>query len=157
MMITYLIKRLLHGIPVILGVMTISFIISYIIPGDPVLALVGDFYDESTLEQLRHELGLNQPILFQYFTYIKNTISGNFGISFQSRSSVLELINQKLSVTFTLAFLSTLFASIIGITIGLISAIKYHSVFDRTFILISLVGISSGILGGIIIDFLDWC
>ena len=50
LMMTYLLKRLLHGIPVIMGVMTISFIISYIIPGDPVLALVGDFYDEATID-----------------------------------------------------------------------------------------------------------
>ena len=136
-MITYLIKRLLHGIPVILGVMTISFIISYIIPGDPVLALVGDFYDEETIEELQNELGLNQPVFVQYLTYLKNTISGNLGLSFQTRSSVLELILGKLSVTFTLAFLATLFASIIGIIMGLISAIKYHSLFDRAFILIS--------------------
>ena len=142
-MITYLIKRLLHGIPVILGVMTISFIISYIIPGDPVLALVGDFYDEETIEQLQNELGLNQTVFVQYFTYLKNTISGNLGLSFQTRSSVLELILEKLSVTFTLAFLATLFASIIGIIMGLISAIKYHSLFDRAFILISLIGISA--------------
>ena len=142
-MITYLIKRLLHGIPVILGVMTISFIISYIIPGDPVLALVGDFYDEETIEQLQNELGLSQPVFVQYFTYLKNTISGNLGLSFQTRSPVLELILDKLSVTFTLAFLATLFASIIGIIMGLISAIKYHSLFDRAFILISLIGISA--------------
>ena len=116
-MITYLIKRLLHGIPVILGVMTISFIISYIIPGDPVLALVGDFYDEETIEQLQNELGLSQPVFVQYFTYLKNTISGNLGLSFQTRSSVLELILEKLSVTFTLAFLATLFASIICVII----------------------------------------
>ena len=142
-MITYLIKRLLHGIPVILGVMTISFIISYIIPGDPVLALVGDFYDEETIEQLQKELGLSQPVFVQYFTYLKNTISGDLGLSFQTRSSVLELILEKLSITFTLAFLATLFASIIGIIMGLISAIKFHSLFDRAFILISLIGISA--------------
>ena len=75
LMMTYLLKRLLHGIPVIMGVMTISFIISYIIPGDPVLALVGDFYDEATIDKLRVELGLNQPIGIQYFTYIKNKIT----------------------------------------------------------------------------------
>ena len=53
-MLKYLIKRIFHGIPVIWGVLTISFIISYIIPGDPVLALVGDFYDEATLTKSMH-------------------------------------------------------------------------------------------------------
>lgn len=142
-MTTYLIKRLLHGIPVIFGVMTISFIISYIIPGDPVLALVGDFYDEETIDQLRNELGLDQPIIIQYFTYIKNTATGNLGLSFQTKSSVLNLIFEKLSVTFTLAILATIFASIIGIIMGLISALNYHRLFDRFFILISLIGISA--------------
>jgi len=141
-MFTYLIKRLLYGIPVIWGVLTISFIISYIIPGDPVLALVGDFYDEATLSKLRDELGLNQPMIVQYFTYLKNIVSGDLGISFQTKSPVLALILEKLSVTFTLAFLATLFASILGIFFGLISAVKFHSIFDRLFIFISIIGIS---------------
>lgn len=143
MLTTYLLKRLLHAIPVILGVMTISFVISYIIPGDPVLAMVGDFYEEETIEKLRNDLGLNQPVILQYFTYIKNTFSGNLGLSFQTRSPVLELIFEKLSVTFALAFFATLFASIIGITIGLFSAVKFHTWFDRFFIFLSLGGISA--------------
>lgn len=142
-MITYIIKRLLHGIPVIWGVLTISFIISYIIPGDPVLALVGDFYDEATLTKLRYELGLNQSILTQYLTYLKNIITGDLGLSFQTKSPVSGLILEKLGITFTLAFFATLFASIIGIFLGLISAIRYHSIFDRVFILTSLIGISA--------------
>tara|TARA_S200000501_G_scaffold379027_1_gene446772 strand:+ start:24017 stop:24949 length:933 start_codon:yes stop_codon:yes gene_type:complete len=141
-MITYLAKRILHSIPVIWGVLTISFIISYLIPGDPVLALVGDFYDEETLNQLREELGLNQSILTQYFIYLKSTLSGNLGISFQTKSPVSSLILEKLEITFILAFSATLFASIIGIFFGLISAIKFHGTFDRLFILLSLVGIS---------------
>ena len=140
-MITYLIKRLLYGIPVIWGVLTISFIISYIIPGDPVLALVGDFYDEVTLNQLRDELGLNQSILAQYFTYFKNTLSGNLGLSFQTKSPVSDLIFEKLGITFTLAFLATGFASILGIIFGLISAVRFHSIFDRVFIFTSLISL----------------
>ena len=142
-MITYLTKRILHGIPVIWGVLTISFIISYIIPGDPVLALVGDFYDEATLNQLRDELGLNQSIITQYFTYLKNTLSGDLGLSFQTKSPVSNLILDKLGITFTLAFFATVFASILGIVFGLISAIRFHSIFDRVFIFISLIGISA--------------
>ena len=75
-MTTYFLKRLLHGIPVVFGVMTISFVISYIIPGDPVLAMVGDFYEEETIEKLRDDLGLDQPVILQYFIYIKNTLNG---------------------------------------------------------------------------------
>tara|TARA_B100001029_G_scaffold179232_1_gene188037 strand:- start:8083 stop:9015 length:933 start_codon:yes stop_codon:yes gene_type:complete len=141
-MITYLTKRILHGIPVIWGVLTISFIISYIIPGDPVLALVGDFYDEVTLNQLRDELGLNQSIITQYFTYLKKTLTGDLGLSFQTKSPVSSLILDKLGITFTLAFFSTFFASVLGIIFGLISAIRFNSIFDRTFIFISLIGIS---------------
>ena len=99
-MLKYLIKRIFHGIPVIWGVLTISFIISYIIPGDHVLALVGDFYDEITLTKLRAELGLDQSIFTQYFTYLKNTLLGDLGISFQTKSSVLDLIFEKFKITF---------------------------------------------------------
>ena len=142
-MATYLIKRLLQGIPVIFGVLTISFIISYIIPGDPVLALVGDFYNEATLTKLRVELGLDKSIFIQYLTYLKNILSGDLGVSFQTKSPVLELILEKISITFTLAFFATLFASLFGIFFGLISAVRFHSFFDRLFIFISLIGISA--------------
>ena len=142
-MLKYLIKRLFHGIPVIWGVLTISFIISYIIPGDPVLALVGDFYNEATLTKLRAELGLDQSIFTQYFTYLKNTLSGDLGLSFQTKSPVSSLIIEKLGITFTLAFFATIFASILGIIFGLVSAIRFHSIFDRVFIFISLIGISA--------------
>ena len=64
-MITYILNRFLQSFPVIFGVLTISFIISYIIPGDPVLAMVGDFYEEETIEKIRYDLGLNKPILFE--------------------------------------------------------------------------------------------
>ena len=144
-MITYILNRFLQSFPVIFGVLTISFIISYIIPGDPVLAMVGDFYEEETIEKIRYDLGLNKPILFQYFTYIKNTLNGNFGLSFQTKSAVIDLIIEKSSITFTLAILATIFASIIGIIIGLISSIKYHTLFDRIFIFLSIGGISAPI------------
>lgn len=144
-MITYILNRFLQSFPVIFGVLTISFIISYIIPGDPVLAMVGDFYEEETIEKIRYDLGLNKPILFQYFTYIKNTLNGNFGVSFQTKSAVIDLIIEKFSITFTLAILATIFASIIGIIIGLISSIKYHTLFDRIFIFLSIGGISAPI------------
>ncbi len=143
MLVTYILKRFLHGIPVILGVMTISFIISYIIPGDPVLAMVGDFYEEETIEMLRNDLGLNQPVHLQYYTYLKNTFTGNLGLSFQTGSPVLGLILEKLSVTITLAVLATFFASIIGISIGLFSAVRFHTWIDRFFIFLSLGGISA--------------
>ena len=144
-MITYILKRFLQSFPVIFGVLTISFIISYIIPGDPVLAMVGDFFEEETIEKIRYDLGLNKPILFQYFTYIKNTLNGNFGVSFQTKSAVIDLIIEKFSITFTLAILATIFASIIGIIIGLISSIKYHTLLDRIFIFLSIGGISAPI------------
>lgn len=142
-MATYLFKRLLQGIPVIFGVLSISFIISYIIPGDPVLALVGDFYNEATLTKLRIELGLDKSISVQYLTYLKNILSGDLGLSFQTKSPVLELILEKVSITFTLAFFATLFASLFGVFFGLISAVRFHSFFDRLFIFISLIGISA--------------
>ena len=73
-MIPFIIRNFFQGIPVVFGVMTISFILMYIAPGDPVRSMVGDYYDDVTLENLREELGLNQPIYKQYMTFMMNLI-----------------------------------------------------------------------------------
>ena len=69
-MIPLIIRRILQGIPVILGVMTISFLLMNVAPGDPVRAMVGDYYDDATLEMLREELGLNKSLGVQYINFI---------------------------------------------------------------------------------------
>ena len=97
-MIIFIVKRILQGIPTILGVMTISFFLMNIVPGDPVRAMVGDYYDDATVESLREELGLNKSLGAQYVNFISNVSSGNLGKSFMTQRLVIEDLKQKIKL-----------------------------------------------------------
>ncbi len=142
-MINFIIKRILQGIPVILGVLTISFLLMNVAPGDPVLAMVGDYYDESTLESLREELGLNEPLPIQYVHFIGNILSGDFGTSFMTNRPVVSDLLQKIPFTLQLAISAMCIATIFGVLLGIFSALKKGSIWDRLAIIVSLGGISA--------------
>ena len=81
-MTTYLIKRILHTIPVIFGVIVFTFILMYVVPGDPVLSMVGERYDEATIQRLRDNLHLDDPLWKQFGNYVGNLLKGDLGNSF---------------------------------------------------------------------------
>ena len=141
--ISFIVKRLLQGIPVIIGVLTISFLLMTVAPGDPVLAMVGDYYDEATLESLREELGLNESLPMQYVQFMGKIFSGDFGKSFMTDRSVMSDLLQKIPFTLQLAFSAMLLATIFGVLLGIFSALKKGSIWDRLTIIISLSGISA--------------
>ena len=142
-MIFYIINRLLQAIPVVFGVLTISFLLMNIVPGDPVRAMVGDYYNDETVESLREELGLNKPLHVQYINFIYNTFSGNLGKSFITNRPVMKDLKQKIPYTFQLAFASILFAIPIGLFLGITAAVNRGKIIDKILILISLIGISA--------------
>ena len=94
-MIQYIFKRILQGIPVIIGVLTISFFLMNIAPGDPVRAMVGDYYSDDELVSMRKNLGLDQPLYKQYFDFMSRIISGNLGNSFMSNRPVSDDLLEK--------------------------------------------------------------
>ena len=108
----------------ILGVLTISFILMYIAPGDPVLALVGDYYDEDTLAQLRHQLGLDRSAITQYGIFMKRILSGDLGNSFVTQRPVLDDILEKIPFTLQLATAAMFIAVVVGVLLGILSALK---------------------------------
>ena len=142
-MSTYILKRILHGIPVILGVLTISFILMYIAPGDPVLALVGDYYDDDTLAQLRHQLGLDRSTFAQYGIFMKRILSGDLGNSFVTQRPVLDDILEKIPFTLQLATAAMIIAVLVGVLLGILSALKKDTIWDKASIIISLAGVSA--------------
>ncbi|MBT3250740.1 MAG: ABC transporter permease [Candidatus Marinimicrobia bacterium] len=142
-MSTYILKRILQGIPVILGVLTISFILMYIAPGDPVLALVGDYYDEDTLAQLRHQLGLDRSAITQYGIFMKRILSGDLGNSFVTQRPVLDDILEKIPFTLQLATAAMFIAVVVGVLLGILSALKKDTIWDKASIIISLAGVSA--------------
>lgn len=142
-MSTYILRRILQGIPVILGVLTISFILMYIAPGDPVLALVGDYYDDETITELRHDLGLDRSVISQYGLFMKRILSGDLGNSYVTHRPVIDDIREKLPYTLQLASAAMLIAVILGISLGIFSALKKNSIWDKLSIILSLAGVSA--------------
>jgi ABC-type dipeptide/oligopeptide/nickel transport system permease component len=123
--------------------MTISFLLMNVAPGDPVRAMVGDYYDDDTIESLREELGLNKSLGAQYLNFISNTCRGDLGKSFMTQRLVVEDLKQKAPFTLQLALGAMLIAVPFGILLGIFAAINRGKLIDRILILVSLVGISA--------------
>jgi ABC-type dipeptide/oligopeptide/nickel transport system permease component len=141
-MTEYVIRRILLVIPVLFGVTLVTFILMYVVPGDPVLSMVGERYDPQTLESLRAELHLNDPLPLQYLRYIWGVVRGDLGRSFITRKPVLNSILEKFPNTLRLAFSAMVVATIIGLVVGIISAVKPYSLWDRLSMTFALAGIS---------------
>ncbi len=142
-MIQFALKRIWQSIPVILGVIIITFVLMYIIPGDPVVSMVGERFDESRIEELRNELHLNEPLWKQFLVYMGNVIQGDFGRSFITDRPVMEDLLDKLPNTAMLAAAAMFFAVLIGVGIGIISSLRPNTILDRGIMIFALAGIST--------------
>lgn len=141
-MLKFILKRLLVMIPVLLGVTFIVFSMMYITDGDPARMMLGDLATEEEVEALRDEMGLNDPFFTRYFNYLKDLIHGDLGTSYSTKQPVTTVILERLPATIKLAFFSCLFAIVVGVPIGIISAVKQYSAVDSIARVVSLVGIS---------------
>jgi len=141
-MISYIFKRLIFLIPILLIVAIITFLLIHIAPGDPVSIILGADATQQEYDEMREELGLNDPLFFQLLQWLKKIISFDLGHSFFLQESVLEAIIQRLPVTLTLATLSILFASVFGIISGVIAAINRNNWIDYFVITGSILGLS---------------
>ncbi len=142
-MIQYFLNRLLQTIPVLFGVIIITFVLMYIIPGDPVVSMVGERYNEETILRLREEMHLDDPLFIQFFRYVGNVVRGNFGNSFITGEPVVNLIMEKFPNTMMLAVGAMFFAVIIGLTAGILTSIRPGSFIDRGIMILALAGISA--------------
>ncbi len=142
-MIQYSLNRLLQAIPVLLGVIIITFVLMYIIPGDPVVSMVGERYSEETVQRLRQELHLDDPLPLQFLRYVGNVLQGNFGNSFITGEPVAALIIEKFPNTMMLAITAMFFAILIGLTAGIMSSVRPGSFMDRGIMVLALAGISA--------------
>ncbi len=142
-MIRYFINRLLQAIPVLFGVIIITFILMYVIPGDPVVSMVGERYSEETIQRLREEMHLNDPVPIQFIRYVGNILQGDFGKSFITGEPVIEAIMEKFPNTMMLAVVAMFFAVLIGVTLGMISSISPGSILDKGIMILALAGISA--------------
>ena len=142
-MTDYLIKRLLLVPITLIGILTITFLLLHIVPGDPVAAIVGQHADPETIAAIRADLGLDQPLHVQYFNYLLNVLHGDWGRSFINNQQVLPAIMQRVPNTFSLALAAIVIQIFVGIPFGIISAIKQYSLLDRVVMVTAIAGISA--------------
>ncbi|MBC7473164.1 MAG: ABC transporter permease [Candidatus Sericytochromatia bacterium] len=142
-MLEYLIKRLIMIPITLLGIFTISFALLYIVPGDPVSTIVGQHADPETIKAIREKMGLDKPIPVQYAMYLGKVVHGDLGRSEVRNEDVTPAIIERFPATIELTIASILIAVIFGIPIGIISAMKPYSFWDRFFMVFAIAGVSS--------------
>ena len=131
-MYRYIIKRVLLLVPIILGVSFIIFTILYFIPGDPGTNLLGQSATEEDIKKYNDEIGYNDPFFVRYFSYIGNVfLKFDFGNSYRNRMPVINELAKKVPVSVKLSFGSILVSLLIGIPIGILSAVKQYSLLDK--------------------------
>lgn len=139
----FVLKRFLMMIPVLIGVMFITFTINYFTPGDPAQAILGAEATPEAVEALRDELGLNDPYFVQFGHYMWGVVTrGDLGTSYQTFQPVLTEILDRYPTTFLLALGSIILATAIGIPLGVLSATKQYSILDNTTMVGTLIGVS---------------
>ena len=139
----YILKRLLWMIPVILGVTILIFSIMYIVPGDPAQIIAGDFATEAELNELREEMGLNDPYIVQLGRYMYNVfIKLDFGNSYSTGKPVMAELLVRLPRTMIVGFTAMILSLAVGIPLGVIAAVHRNGWGDRVSMIIALLGIS---------------
>ncbi|HEX5165575.1 MAG TPA: ABC transporter permease [Thermomicrobiales bacterium] len=142
-MSAYILKRLIHLIPVLFGVSVIVFVLMRVVPGDPISVYTQDqLLPEESIQQLRKSLGLDLPLPQQYVRYMGQLLRGDFGESLQYDQPVLSLIGDRLPATIELSIAALLLSLLLAIPIGILAAVFRGSIFDRIAIIISVLGVS---------------
>ena len=142
-MLTFLGKRLLQLIPTLFFVSVLIFSLQQLLPGDPALIMAGEERDPEVIAQIRQQYRLDQPIPVQYVYWVKGVLTGDLGQSLRIKVPVLDLIAEKLPVTLQLASMAIIIALTIGISAGIISAVKKDTAWDYGANVFALWGIST--------------
>lgn len=154
-MLKYILKRILLLIPVLIGATFIVFFVMDMTPGDPAVAKLGVDATAEQIEELREEMGLNDPFPVRYGRFVLDLVQGDLGTSYKTGLDVMQQIMQRIPYTFLLSFAALLFAVIVGIPAGIISARHQYTVFDNCTMVLTLIGASAphfwlGLMGVII-------
>lgn len=141
-MAQYVIRRVLISIPALLGVVFIVFAIARLLPGDPCLSALGERATDEVCDDFNERFGLNEPIPIQFVLYLGQLLRGDLGESIRYGRPVTEILIERLPTTIELAFYSLLFASIVGVALGLLSALRRNSRTDVTTMFGAILGVS---------------
>lgn len=171
----YILRRILYIIPVTLGVVTVAFVLLRLVPGDPITlyyfgqdqpgqasASAAGLESESTLERLREAYNLDKSVPHQYVLYVADLVRGDLGISIRKKRPVLHIIGDHWPATMQITLVGMSVAIVIGITAGILSAIKHHTIIDYAAQIFAIIGVSvPQFLLGLVLIFifaitLDW-
>jgi ABC-type dipeptide/oligopeptide/nickel transport system permease component len=141
-MLAFIARRLLLSIPTLFGVLIVVFLLIYVAPGDPVREMVGERADEATITRLRAELRLDEPLHMQFAHYTGGVLRGDLGRSYITQRPITRDIAERFPKTLQLAGAAMLFASVLGISIGILSARVPGGWFDRVSLGVAYLGIS---------------
>ena len=141
-MLRYLIRRVLLTIPVLIGVATLVFSLIHLVPGDPAQAMMGDGAAPQDVAELRTSLGLDQPLLQQYVTFLGRAIKGDLGRSFRTGQPVTAMIAERVPATAELAVAAMIVAIVIAIPLGVIAAVWRGTAVDYSAMTFALAGVS---------------
>ncbi len=141
-MTAYIVRRVLSLLPVVIGITLLVFLIMQLAPGDPAKIMLGTKATETSLAQLRHELGLDQPLHEQYVRWIARVAQGNWGRSIQLKREVLPFLLDRYVNSAYLTIFAALIAVTIGVPVGIVSAVRQYSISDRASMVLVLMGFS---------------
>ena len=140
-MLNYFLKRLFQASLVMLIVAFVSFSLFNFV-GDPVNNMVGQEASDERREEIRDKLGINDPIYIQFYNFVENIVQGNFGISYQLKRPVSDLISERMPATLELVFVSALLAISVGVLLGVYTGIHRDSFLSKIILVVSLAGVS---------------
>lgn len=140
-MLQFTIRRLLLLIPVMIGILLVTFIITRAIPSDPCVAMMGDKATPAQCAAFRERFGLNDNVLVQFGRYMVNLVQGDFGVSIQYHRPVVDYLSERLPMTFELTICAMVFSTFFGILLGLISALRRNTIIDT----LTMVGANIGV------------
>jgi peptide/nickel transport system permease protein len=130
-MLGFVARRLLHTLPVLLAVSLLTFLIASLLPGDLAYVILGDQATPDKVEALRHDMGLDQPVLVRYLGWLGHILQGDFGRSFRTGQTVLQAVAERLPVSFELMIMAELMGLVIGVPLAIACAARNGSAFDR--------------------------
>jgi peptide/nickel transport system permease protein len=138
----YFFRRVLLAVPVLLGVATLVFSLIHLVPGDPAQAMIGDGASPQDVAELRKNLGLDQPLVTQYVTFLSNAVTGDLGRSFRTGQPVTTMIIERIPATAELAVAAMIIAIVLAIPLGVIAAVWRGTAVDYSAMTFALAGVS---------------
>ncbi len=141
-MSTYILRRMLLTVPTIVGTSVLVFLILHLTPGDPALVVAGPTAPPDVVELIRTQLGLDQPVVVQYWRYVSQAVRGDLGRSILSRRPVSEEVATAFANTLELVLAARVWSLLVAIPIGVLAAVKRRSIFDKLSMVVALLGLS---------------